>query len=171
MIIVGGSHFKELTAESKCLCHRFPNVGLLRREEQPHRIREADVDLRHGSGLASLPYNLGVTVCYDSEFPSPAASLPSPEPSFSASPLDRDQHGFQRVRWSCSPAPSRTKSSPSTLARRNLGFEPVLPPTLQRHHRPQRRPLPRRRHPARNSDEREGIIFADLDMDMLHEAA
>src|SRR5579862_3096817 len=77
MIIVGGSHFKESPEGIKNVCATaIPGQGIVigqknnltEYEKRPWR-------LARGSGLARLTRNLGVTICYDCEFPESGRAL------------------------------------------------------------------------------------------------
>jgi predicted amidohydrolase len=104
MIIVGGSHFKETPDGIK-------NVSAIAVPGQGIQIAEKNVltqyeinpwNLTPGSGLSKLPYNLGVTICYDAEFPESGRALAEDGTLIQCVPSwTETKHGFQRVRWSC----------------------------------------------------------------------
>jgi len=71
MVIVAGSHFKPDGDLIKNVCViGVPDDGLYFCEKNNLTSYERDIwQLAGGRGLAHLPYKIGVTICYDSEFP------------------------------------------------------------------------------------------------------
>ncbi len=104
MIIVGGSHFKETSEGIKNVCAvAIPGQGIQLVEKNVLTAYETSLwNLTPGRGLAKLPYNLGVTICYDSEFPESGRALAESGTLIHCVPSwTETQRGFQRVRWSC----------------------------------------------------------------------
>lgn len=104
LVIVGGSHFKEIGGRIRNVSPiAFPD-GSLRFQEKNNLTRyEIDPwDLERGHGLAALPGALGVTICYDTEFPEAGRALTEAGMLVHCVPAwTETQRGFQRVRWSC----------------------------------------------------------------------
>lgn len=103
--IVAGSHFHQSDAGVQNVCPIVhpdgtvvlqPKVNLTTYERQVWRIEP-------GRGLARLPDpRLGVTVCYDVEFPEAGRALAEDGALVHAVPaFTETRRGFQRVRWSC----------------------------------------------------------------------
>jgi predicted amidohydrolase len=104
MIIVGGSHFRETPEGIKNVSAiAIPGQGIRRVEKNVlTRYEENPWNLARGRGLAKLPYDLGVTIGYDAEFPESARALASSGALIQCVPShSRTQREFQRVRWSC----------------------------------------------------------------------
>ncbi len=175
MIIVGGSHFKESEGGIKNVCAiGFPNVGLAFAEKNNLTEYEKGAwNLQHGTGLARLPFDLGVTICYDSEFPEAGRALAEAGTLIQCVPSwTETQRGFQRVRWSClARAVENQIFTVHASLVGELGFEPVphtygssaiIAPSVE--------PFPVEAVLRETPLHEEGIIFADLDLDMLAEA-
>jgi predicted amidohydrolase len=104
MIIVGGSHFKETPEGIKNVSAvAIPGQGIQLVEKNV--LTEYEINpwnLTPGRGLVKLPYNLGITICYDSEFPESGRALAEAGTLIQCVPSwTETQRGFQRVRWSC----------------------------------------------------------------------
>lgn len=104
MVIVGGSHFKEVGDRIQNVCPiAFPDGTLAFQSKNKLTVYErSDWGIEPGSGLAALPGRLGVSVCYDSEFPEGPRNLAENGMLIHAVPAwTETRRGFQRVRWSC----------------------------------------------------------------------
>ena len=104
MIIVGGSHFKESPEGIKNVSAiAVPGEKLRFAEKNNLTPYEKEPwQLARGSGLARLPHEIGVTVCYDCEFPESGRALAESGAKVQCVPSwTETQRGFQRVRWSC----------------------------------------------------------------------
>jgi predicted amidohydrolase len=104
MVIVGGSHFKYDKAGIKNVCAiAFPDQPLQFQEKNKLTVYERSVwKLMPGNGIANLPGRMGVSVCYDCEFPEGSRVLAENSALVQAVPAwTETQRGFQRVRWSC----------------------------------------------------------------------
>jgi predicted amidohydrolase len=105
MVIVGGSHFKaDDEGDLLNVCPiAFPDGQVHFQEKNKLTVYErSDWGLRAGSGLENLPGRLGVTVCYDSEFPEGSRVLAENGVLIQCVPAwTETRRGFQRVRWSC----------------------------------------------------------------------
>jgi len=175
MIIVGGSHFKETPDGIKNVCAiGIPGQDLILNEKNKLTVYERQVwNIQSGSGLARLPSNLGVTVCYDSEFPeagrtlAEAGTLVHCVPAWTETP-----RGFQRVRWSClaRAIENQIYVIHSSLVG-ELGYEPVpttfgstaiIAPSIE--------PFPLNPVLRETRANMEGIVIADLDFDLLETA-
>lgn len=105
LIIVGGSHFRE-TPEgiANCCAIGHPQHGLALGYKNNLTMYERSIwNLRGGSGLAK-PHDprLGVTICYDSEFPEAGRALAEEGVLVHCVPAWTDHiYGFNRVRWCC----------------------------------------------------------------------
>ncbi len=103
LIIVGGSYFKE-TPEGvmNCTAIGHPEFGLaLGYKNNLTTYERAIWNLRPGTGLAK-PHDarLGVTLCYDAEFPESGRALAEEGVLVQCIPaFTETQHGFNRVRW------------------------------------------------------------------------
>jgi len=175
MIIVGGSHFKETPDGIKNVCAiGIPEQDLVFSEKNNLTEYERQVwDIQEGSGLASLPGNLGVTVCYDSEFPEAGRALAESGTLVHCVPSwTETQRGFQRVRWCCQARAVENQNfviHSSLLG--GLGYEPVphtygssaiIAPSVE--------PFPVNPVLRETEMNEEGVIIADLDFEMLEEA-
>jgi predicted amidohydrolase len=105
MVIVGGSHFKYNNSEHIINASpiAFPDGTLAFQEKNKLTVYErSDWDLAQGFGITQLPGRLGVTVCYDSEFPEASRVLAENGMLIHCVPAwTETRRGFQRVRWSC----------------------------------------------------------------------
>lgn len=172
MIIVGGSHFKETVHGIKNVCAiGIPGEDLVLNEKNKLTAYERHMwDIREGHGLARLPGSLGVTVCYDSEFPEAGRALSEAGVMVQCVPSWTDtQRGFQRVRWSCL---ARAVENQNYVIHSSLvgelGYDPVphtfgssavIAPSIE--------PFPV--YPVLRETElnEEGVAIADLDFEVL----
>jgi predicted amidohydrolase len=105
LAIVGGSHFRqgELGIVNACAI-ADPQTGLTFGVKNNLTSYERDVwKLEPGSGLAISPHpRIGVTICYDSEFPESGRALAEAGVFVQCVPaFTETRHGFQRVRYCC----------------------------------------------------------------------
>ena len=176
MIIVGGSHFRATEDERiKNVCAiGVPGTGVVLAEKNNLTVYERDEwNIQPGRGLAKLPQGLGVNVCYDSEFPGAARALAeSGMKTLCVPSWTETQRGFQRVRWSCL---SRAIENGVFVVHASLvgdlGSEPV-PMTVGSSMiaAPSVDPFPVEAILRETEFNEEGIVFAQLDYDMLEEA-
>jgi predicted amidohydrolase len=175
MIIVGGSHFKLTPDGIKNVCAvGIPGHDLVFGEKnKPTQYEKEMWDIREGEGLARLPFGLGVTVCYDTEFPESGRALAEAGTMVHCVPSwTDDQRGFQRVRWSCL---ARAVENQYFVVQSSLvgelGYEPVpstygssaiIAPSVE--------PFPVHAILRETPMNEEGVVIADLDFDLLHEA-
>ena len=103
MTIIGGSHFRESATGIRNVC-AICQPGVARRISEKNNLTryEAEVwGLERGEKLALTENSVGVTVCYDSEFPDSGRLLAESGALIQAIPAwTETQRGFQRVRWS-----------------------------------------------------------------------
>ncbi len=175
MIIVGGSHFRETPDGIKNVCAvGIPGADLAISEKNKLTVYEREVwDIQEGTGLSKLPENLGVTICYDSEFPESGRALAESGALIQCVPSwTETKRGFQRVRWSCQARAieNQTYVVHSSLVG-ELGYEPVphtygssaiIAPSIE--------PFPVNPILRETELNEEGVIIADLDLDLLLEA-
>jgi len=175
MIIVGGSHFKEGDAGIKNVCAvAVPGQPLIFNEKNNLTSYERDPwELQRGSGLTRLPNRLGVTICYDSEFPESGRALAENGTLVQCVPSwTETQRGFQRVRWSCL---ARAVENQVFVIHSSLvgalEYEPVpttygssaiIAPSIE--------PFPVDPVLRETPLNEEGVIIADLNFEMLGEA-
>lgn len=175
MIIVGGSHFKQTPDGIKNVCAvGVPGVELIFNDKnKPTQYERQMWQIRAGHGLARLPYNLGVTVCYDSEFPEAGRALAESGTLVQCVPSwTDDQRGFQRVRWSClARAVENQIFVVHSALVGELGYEPVpstygstaiIAPSVE--------PFPAHAVLRETPLNEEGLVITDLDFDLLYEA-
>jgi predicted amidohydrolase len=176
MIIVGGSHFKVTPNGILNVCAvAHPQLGTALTAKNNLTNYEQEIwDLSHGSGLAKLPdTKLGVTICYDCEFPESGRALAENGVLLQCVPAYTEtEHGFHRVRF-CSHA--RAIENQIFVAHASLigdiGREPVpstygssaiLSPTIN--------PFPAGGVLAETQPNVEGMAVADLNFEELLEA-
>ena len=176
MIIVGGSHFKNSSRGILNVCAvAHPQLGIALTEKNNLTNYEQEIwGLARGSGLAKLPdTRLGVTICYDCEFPESGRALAENGVLLQCVPaFTETEHGFHRVRY-CSHA--RAIENQIFVAHASLvgdiGREPVpsthgssaiLSPTIH--------PYPAAGVLAETTINEEGLAIAELDFDELLEA-
>lgn len=175
MIIVGGSHFKETPDGIKNVCAiGIPGKPNVLTEKNNLTAYERDVwDIKPGAGLVTLPENLGVTVCYDVEFPGSGRALAEAGTLVQCVPSwTETQRGHQRVRWSClARAVENTNFVIHAALVGDLGREPV--PTSYGSSAiiaPSMEPFPMEAILRETPLNEEGVIVADLDFDALQQA-
>lgn len=103
MAIVGGSHFHRTDEGIKNICPiAFPDGNVYLQEKNNLTVYErSDWSILQGQGVQPLPGRLGVSVCYDSEFPEGPRVLAENGMLIHAVPAwTETRRGFQRVRWS-----------------------------------------------------------------------
>ncbi len=104
MVIVGGSHFKRVGETIQNVCAiGIPGQNTILQPKNNLTVYERQAwNIQPGRGLARLPQNLGVNICYDAEFPGAARALAEAGMKTLCVPSwTETQRGFQRVRWSC----------------------------------------------------------------------
>jgi len=175
MIIVGGSHFKESPDGIKNVCAvGVPNQPLRLTEKNKLTVYEREAwDIKPGSGLARLPSSLGVTICYDSEFPEAGRALAEDGVLIQCVPSwTETKRGYQRVRWSCQARAVENQIFVlhSSLVG-DLGQEPVphtygssaiIAPSVE--------PFPVNPILRETPINEEGVLVTDLDLDQLVQA-
>ena len=175
LTIVGGSHFKEFDTGIKNVSSiGVPGYGtflaeknnLTAYEKRPWR-------LTRGNGLVRLPHNLGVTICYDVEFPESGRALAEAGVLVHCVPSwTETQRGFQRVRWCCQ---ARAVENQNFVVHASLvgalGYEPVpetygssaiIAPSIE--------PFPVDPILRETPVNEEGVVIADLNFEMLQES-
>lgn len=175
LIIVGGSHFKETSEGIKNVCAvGVPGAATILCEKNNLTAYEKDVwNIVPGRGLSRLPHSMGVTVCYDSEFPEAGRALAEAGMLVQCVPSwTETQRGFQRVRWSClARAVENTTFVVHSSLIGDLGREPapasygssaIIAPSAD--------PFPIEAVLAETPLNEEGIVVADLDFDLLQQA-
>lgn len=175
MIIVGGTHFTETPEGIKNVCATgIPGGGTIIAEKNNLTAYEKDVwNILSGKGLVRLPNGMGVTVCYDSEFPEAGRALAEEGMLVQCVPSwTETQRGFQRVRWSClARAVENTAFVVHASLVGDLGREPVpasygsaaiIAPSVE--------PFPMGAILAETPLNEEGVIVADLDFEQLEQA-
>jgi predicted amidohydrolase len=175
LIIVGGSHFKNTEDGIKNVCAiGIPRHGVVLAEKNNLTHYEHTFwDVQPGSGLARLPSRLGVTVCYDSEFPEAGRVLAESGVLVQCVPAwTETQQGFQRVRWSClaRAIENQIYVVHSALVG-DIGYEPasasygstaIITPSIE--------PFPESAILRETPMNEEGLVVADLDLDLLRYA-
>jgi predicted amidohydrolase len=172
LVIVGGSHFKNVPGGIKNVCAiGIPGHGVVLAEKNNLTVYEReDWDLLPGEGLARLPHGLGVTICYDSEFPEAGRALAESGVKIHCVPAWTETRlGFQRVRWSCL---ARAVENQIYVVHASLvgglGYEPapfsfgstaIIAPSVE--------PFPESAILRETKLNAEGVIVSDLDLDLL----
>ncbi|HWD41522.1 MAG TPA: nitrilase-related carbon-nitrogen hydrolase [Fimbriimonas sp.] len=175
MTIVGGSHFKEYPDGIKNVSAiAVPGQGFFLAEKNNLTEYEKKVwQLAPGRGLTALPNNLGVTVCYDAEFPASGRALAESGTLVQCVPSwTETQRGFQRVRWSClARAVENQNFVVHSALVGDLGVEPV-PSTFGSSAiiAPSVEPFPVQAILRETELNEEGVVLADLDFGLLEEA-
>ena len=175
LIIVGGSHFKEIDGGIRNVSAiSVPGKAPILAEKNNLTGYEIDAwDLANGQGLVRLPLNLGVTICYDCEFPEAGRALAEAGALVQCVPSwTETQRGFQRVRWSClARAIENQIFTVHSALVGDLGKPPVpvtygssaiIAPSID--------PFPAAAILRETPMNEEGVIVADLDFDSLAEA-
>lgn len=176
LVLVGGSHFKETPDGIVNACAvGHPSLGLVIAEKNNLTQYEKEVwGLHPGNKLIKVPdRRVGVTICYDSEFPEAGRALAEEGVTIQCVPAYTEtKHGFNRVRYSCHArsVENQVYVIHSSLVG-NLGREPIAstsgssailcPPVHQ---------FPETGVLSETWFDEEDIAIADLDMDLLEEA-
>lgn len=176
LTIVAGSHFRKVENGFANVCAiADPEHGVVLGAKNNLTTYERNTwGLQAGRGLAK-PHDprLGVTICYDSEFPESGRALAEEGVLVHAIPaFTETRYGFQRVRWS---AHARAIENQNFVIHASLigklGREPVpstygssaiLTPSIE--------PFPVTCVLAETPLGEEGVVVADLDLDALAEA-
>jgi predicted amidohydrolase len=176
LVLVGGSHFKETPEGIVNACAiGHPSLGLVIGAKNNLTQYEKEMwGLATGNSLVKLPdRRVGVTICYDSEFPEAGRALAEEGVTIQCVPaFTETAHGFHRVRYSCHAraVENQVYVVHSSLVG-DLGREPVpgtygssaiLAPPLSQ--------FPANGILAETPVNEEEIVIADLDMDLLEEA-
>ncbi|MEZ0327895.1 MAG: nitrilase-related carbon-nitrogen hydrolase [Fimbriimonas sp.] len=175
LIIIGGSHFKNTEKGIKNVCAiGIPGRDVVIAEKNNLTAYERDFwGIQRGEGLARLPKKLGVTICYDCEFPEAARALAESGAMVQCVPAwTETQQGFQRVRWSClaRAIENQVYVIHSSLVG-SIGYEPapysfgtsaIIAPSVE--------PFPQAAILRETLFNEEGIIVADLDFRLLHQS-
>jgi predicted amidohydrolase len=175
MVIVGGSHFKTTEEGIKNVCAiGIPGEGVVLAEKNNLTAYEKSMwNMVGGKGLMKLASGIGVTICYDSEFPEAGRALAETGVLLQCVPSwTETQRGFQRVRWSCLARAIENQNYVvhSSLVG-DLGREPVptsfgssaiIAPSIE--------PFPTEAVLRETPLNEEGIVMIDLDFDRLAEA-
>jgi predicted amidohydrolase len=175
LIIVGGSHFKEGPDGIKNVCAvGIPGEPILLAEKNNLTAYEQNAwDIVPGKGLVTGPRNIGVTVCYDVEFPESGRALAEAGAMIQCVPAwTETQRGFQRVRWAClSRAVENQIFTIHASLLGDLGREPV-PSTFGSSAiiAPSVDPFPTEAILRETELNEEGVVVADLDFSLLKEA-
>jgi predicted amidohydrolase len=175
LVIVGGSYFKETPDGIKNVCATgIPGGATIFSEKNNLTRYEQDVwEITPGKGLARLPHSMGVTICYDAEFPEAARALAEQNMLVQCVPSwTETQRGFQRVRWSClARAIENTTFVVQSVLIGDLEREPVpasfgsaaiMAPSIE--------PFPEQAILGETPMNQEGIVIADLDLNDLMKA-
>lgn len=175
LVIVGGSHFRERDGE---IVNAAPialpdGTVLFQQKNNLTEYERLNWNLARGEGLQGLPDPLGVLVCYDSEFPEAARRLCESGARVLAVPSwTETQRGFQRVRWGLlSRAVENQVFAIHASLVGDLGGEPV-PSTFGSSAiiAPSVEPFPMEAILRETPLGEEGVIVADLDLDLLERA-
>jgi predicted amidohydrolase len=176
MTLVGGSYFKETPEGIVNACAvADPVRGLALGTKNNLTTYERQVwNLHPGHGLAK-PHDarLGVTICYDCEFPESGRALAEEGVLVQCVPaFTETQRGFQRVRWSCKARAIENQnfvvhtSLLGTLGREPVpetyGSSAILTPSVE--------PFPVDAVLAETPLGEEGVAVAELDLSMLEQA-
>jgi predicted amidohydrolase len=173
LTIVSGSHFRETDEGIVNACGiASPDGRLIFSYKNNLTTYEREVwTLRRGEGLSRLQdHRVGVTICYDSEFPESGRALAEEGVLLQAVPaFTETRHGHQRVRFCCQARATENQVFVAHAALiGDLGREPVpttygssaiLTPSIS--------PFPYSAVLDETPLNQEGIAFADLDFDAL----
>ena len=176
LVLVGGSHFKETANGIVNACAiGHPSLGIVTGAKNNLTQYEKEMwDLTTGTALVQIPdRRLGVTICYDCEFPESGRALAEAGVTIQCVPaFTETEHGFHRVRWSCH---ARAVENQMYVVHSSLvgdlGGEPapstygssaILAPPL--------RQFPPTGVLAETAFGEEEIAVYELDMDLLEEA-
>jgi predicted amidohydrolase len=176
MTLVGGSYFKETPEGIVNACAiADPARGLAVGAKNNLTTYEKSIwNLQPGRGLVKAhDPRIGVTICYDSEFPESGRALAEEGVLVQCVPaFTETQRGFQRVRWSCL---ARAIENQNFVVHASLvgslGREPVpeaygtsaiIAPSIE--------PFPVKAVLAETALGEEGVVVANLDLSMLDQA-
>jgi predicted amidohydrolase len=176
MTLVGGSYFKETPEGIVNMCAvADPARGLAVAAKNNLTTYERKVwKLNPGKGLVKAhDPRIGVTICYDSEFPESGRALAEEGVLVQCVPaFTETQRGFQRVRWSCLARAIENQnfvvhaSLVGSLGREpvpeSYGSSAIIAPSIE--------PFPVNAVLAETTLGEEGVIVADLDLSMLDQA-
>jgi predicted amidohydrolase len=174
LTIVGGSHFREEDGEIyNTGVVAYPNGLLSLAAKNNLTVYERDVwDIKCGAGLQMSEDGIGVSICYDSEFPNGPKALAEAGTKLLCVPAwTETQRGFQRVRWSCL---ARAVENQFYVVHSSLlggfGEEPVpfsygssaiIAPSVE--------PFPPEAILRETELNEEGLVIADLDFDLIEQ--
>lgn len=175
LTIVGGSHFRTTDHGIKNVCAiGIPGEELVIVEKNKLTTYEQQVwELAPGSGVKKLPHDMGVLVCYDSEFPEASRVLAEDGMKLLAVPAWTETiQGFWRVRYSCL---ARAIENQIFVIHSSLvggiGYEPapfshgsaaIIAPSVET--------FPVGPIIRETPENEEGVIIADLDFSVLDQA-
>ena len=176
MTLIGGTHFKTVGDGIMNVCAiADPDLGVVAGAKNNLTVYEhAMWRLAPGNMLVRAhDRRIGVTICYDAEFPESGRSLAEEGVLIQCVPaFTETQYGFQRVRWSCKARAIENQifvvhaSLVGSLGRQPVpsayGTSAILTPSL-----PQ---FPESAVLAETGLGEEGIAVADLDLELLVEA-
>jgi len=173
LTIVGGSHFRQVQDRIQNVCAVATPAGeIYHAAKNKLTAYEREVwRLEGGFGLRRFRPGVGVTVCYDSEFPESGRTLAEAGTWVQCIPAwTETRYGFQRVRWS---AQARAVENQVFAVHASLvgdlGAEPVpssygssaiLTPSMP--------PFPESAVLAETPLNEEGVVMATLDLEALH---
>jgi predicted amidohydrolase len=108
-VLVAGSTPKLLFPQNRIRNRSHLIVGGMEEQRTFHQDKvvltewEHELGFDRGGGLTYLPRErVGVTICYDAEFPASGRALAEAGMLFQCVPAwTETMHGFQRVRWAC----------------------------------------------------------------------
>jgi predicted amidohydrolase len=172
LTIIGGSHFRHVGSRIQNVCAiAVPGHQLIFSAKNNLTRYEREMwDIESGTGLSYLPPKLGVTICYDCEFPEAVRTLAEAGTEVLIVPSWTETiRGHQRVRWSCL---ARAVENQMYVVHSSLvgglGYEPIpdsygssaiMAPSVE--------PFPENPVLAESSLNVEQVIFADLDFEQL----
>ncbi len=176
MILIGGSHFKVVQGGIQNVCPiAHPALGvMLAPKNKLTRYERGFWKIHPGSGLRRLPESeLGVTVCYDSEFPESGRILAESGVLVQCVPaFTEDLQGFQRVRWGCHARATENQnfvvhaSLVGSLGREPVpsatGSSAILTPSIA--------PFPSNAVLGETIPNEEGVVSATLEYEQLEQA-
>lgn len=175
LTIIGGSHFRSTEHGIRNVCAiATPGKDLVIAEKNKLTAYEQHMwELSPGSGLKRLPNQMGVTICYDAEFPEAGRALAEDGVKLLMVPAwTESMQGFQRVRYACL---ARAVENQIFVVHSSLvggiGYEPapvshgsaaIIAPPIEA--------FPVGPILRESSENEEAVIFADLDFGILDQA-
>lgn len=176
LVLVGGSHFKQTPEGIMNVCAvGHPSLGVVLGAKNNLTQYEKEMwDLVPGNGLVQVPdRRLGVTICYDAEFPESGRALSEHGATIQCVPAFTETlQGFHRVRWCCHARTVENQifcvhaSLVGSLGREPIpnavGSSAILCPPLNQ--------FPADGILMETMANQEDIAIADLDLDLLEEA-